>query len=200
MRSILIAGMFSLLLAGTAQEIVIPAAEFSATSVPPEQQKLIRAAGNLSGRSGDGGEPRVNGWFDYDFAVPETGWYEIVLPVTADRYEFLLDGCDYQYGDGTFYISAGKHRLRLRQEIYWTPFGKIDRIVIRPRCAGACETAEYLRGDRPVCTGSGVERERCVEAENPRGSAAAGRAGGGGALRGQGDRPLPAGDTGAGLL
>ena len=132
MRSILIAGMFSLLLAGTAQEIVIPAAEFSATSVPPEQQKLIRAAGNLSGRSGDGGEPRVNGWFDYDFAVPETGWYEIVLPVTADRYEFLLDGCDYQYGDGTFYISAGKHRLRLRQEIYWTPFGKIDRIVIRP--------------------------------------------------------------------
>lgn len=132
MRSILIAGMFSLLLAGTAQEIVIPAAEFSATSVPPEQQKLIRAAGNLSGRSGDGGEPRVNGWFDYDFAVPETGWYEIVLPVTADRYEFLLDGCDYQYGDGTFYISAGKHRLRLRQEIYWTPFGKINRIVIRP--------------------------------------------------------------------
>ena len=85
MRSILIAGMFSLLLAGTAQEIVIPAAEFSATSVPPEQQKLIRAAGNLSGRSGDGGEPRVNGWFDYDFAVPETGWYEIVLPVTAER-------------------------------------------------------------------------------------------------------------------
>jgi hypothetical protein len=122
-----------------------PAASFDrAHTTHPEQRQKVLRAGSLAGdRSGP-----VTGWFEYDFTVPETGWYTLAVEGNAGEAEFLLDaggspprvpvaitgGNGARAGRekiGNLFLAAGRHSLRL-ERYFWTGFADIRAIVLQP--------------------------------------------------------------------
>src|SRR5262252_9600519 len=56
--------------------------------VPPEAVQRIREGGNLGGRPQD---CCIAGWVEYDFTVPERGWYELFAEPGSPQTEFFVD-------------------------------------------------------------------------------------------------------------
>lgn len=121
------------------------AGEFSrANTVVAGQAQKVNSIGTLAGNAGP-----VTGWFEYDFSVPATGWYELAVQGSAGEVEFILDpddtpatapvlggngsGRGARVGEekiGNFWLTEGKHRVRL-QRYFWTGFPNIRGIVLR---------------------------------------------------------------------
>jgi hypothetical protein len=124
--------------------LTMPAANFdrSALTDPGDAQK-IRAAGTLGGSRHDWG---ITGWVEYEFDVPDSGWYEIYALKSAAGTQFIFDpdaGDDGQFafyggrgvvGDeekvGNAWLQSGRHRLRI-QHYYWTGFPRSGGFVLR---------------------------------------------------------------------
>ncbi|MBC7802966.1 MAG: hypothetical protein H7Y16_03735 [Candidatus Parcubacteria bacterium] len=114
-----------------------------AQTTHPEQRKKVLSSGSLAGdRSGP-----VTGWFEYEFEVPNAGWYTLSVDGTAGDAEFLLDAGgnppraaaslsggngarDGREKIGNLYLAAGRHSLRL-ERYFWTGFSDIRAIVLR---------------------------------------------------------------------
>lgn len=100
-----------------------------------EFTNLAKTAGNLSGKIKPGDKMRLLGTFEYDFTIPENGWYVFTVPAGVGQLEATLDGTHYTVGEsgsriGSFYLAKGTHTLTLQKRNWFSPFGKIDRIII----------------------------------------------------------------------
>ena len=108
------------------------------------------------------------GWVEYDFAVPVSGWYELSLTKgeTVQDHDFFVDGQVHVYGEfrgkiTNLWLEAGPHVLRAQRYTYvrdlagpWLLFDNLadthqmDNLVGKPGAAGLqarCDAA--LRGD-----------------------------------------------------
>lgn len=130
--------------ANTTWSLTVPAANFdhSALTDPGDAQK-IRASGTLGGSGHDWG---ITGWVEYEFDVPDSGWYELSALKNADGIQFKLDpdaGDNAQfafYGGrgvvdgeekvGNAWLRSGRHRLRM-QHYYWTGFPRSGGFILR---------------------------------------------------------------------
>jgi hypothetical protein len=102
----------------------------------PDNLQKVMEGGSLSGRKSDWG---ITGWFEYDFDVPRTGWYELKVIGSGTDVEYFVDPKLYEQHAGGLYIfgssgisegqdkisnlwlDAGSHTLRI-QRYYWTGF------------------------------------------------------------------------------
>jgi uncharacterized lipoprotein YddW (UPF0748 family) len=118
---------------GTIDVLAARAGQVDAATV-----RKVRQAGSLEG---------AIGWFEYDFTVPATGWYEVTVAGHAAHLETLIDprGADpakagaYVPGSlgfngkddkvGNFFLNPGKHTVRL-QRLFWTGFPKITGLTV----------------------------------------------------------------------
>jgi hypothetical protein len=104
-------------------------------------QNLVKEAGNLSGKKSKGDKTRLLGTFEYDFSVPDSGWYQVELP-HGWAVEYELDKNVYGIANdklGSFYLAAGKHTLMLRKRNWFSPWGEVEKIVIKSAPAGLAE-------------------------------------------------------------
>jgi hypothetical protein len=99
----------------------------------------IKQAGTLRG---------AVGWFEYDFEIPEPGWYELFVGGHAASLEILVDPQGSDGGKaaayvpasfgfngkddkiGNFHFARGRHTVRL-QRYYWTGFPDITRVALK---------------------------------------------------------------------
>jgi hypothetical protein len=111
--------------------------------VPPEAVQRIREGGNLGGRPQD---CCIAGWVEYDFTVPESGWYELFAAPGSPQTEFFVDPTrealeapalvQGSYGSAepqkvmNAWLEAGAHRLRVQQN-HWTGFPRTRGFVWR---------------------------------------------------------------------
>lgn len=114
----------------------------------PDTLANIKTYHNLAGAPCGGGYNALSsGWFEYDFTVPRTGWYELIVDRTADV-EFIIDpalyinkkGGLYFYGSSgsaaqndkvsNIWLMAGRHTLRM-QRFIWYGFPAIDSFTLR---------------------------------------------------------------------
>ena len=93
----------------------------------------------------------VTGWFEYDFTVGQSGWYELITTISGGykNLEYIVDpllhrkstdgGYFYVTAQGfdgktdkvgNIWLSAGKHTLRV-QQYFWTGFPAITNLVIK---------------------------------------------------------------------
>jgi hypothetical protein len=96
------------------------------------------------------------GWVDYDFSVPQAGWYQVGLgKMSVTDHDFYLDGDIHVYGGVTdnvtnAWLAAGQHTLRV-QRLTWTGLAGIHEIVIRQSDGSAAESLRIdVPGDRLV--------------------------------------------------
>ena len=91
---------------------------------PPEARLIpqIKTTHRLAGE----------GWVEYDFEVPATGWYELSCRQgeSVQDHDFFLDGQVHVYGqfDGkisNLWLTAGKHTLRA-QRYTWTGLASVS--------------------------------------------------------------------------
>jgi hypothetical protein len=76
------------------------------------------------------------GWVDYDFAVPTTGWYQLSFTQgeSVDDHDFFVDGTVHLYGGfrgkiSNLWLSAGKHTLRA-QRFTWSGLANVAGFTI----------------------------------------------------------------------
>jgi hypothetical protein len=104
------------------------------------QLDTVRKSGTLKG---------VPGWFEYDFSIAASGWYELVLDGHGIDLEYVIsprsdgavharqvgsygfDGATRTDKVGNFWLPAGQYTLRLQRE-YWTGFPDVRGFWIRP--------------------------------------------------------------------
>lgn len=116
------------------------AAEFDRFEGQSEFADLVRKAGNLSGKIKPDDKTRLLGRFEYDFTVPQSGWYVFSVPAGIGQMESWIDGRHYSVGEtgtriGSFYLEKGKHTLTLQKRNWFHPFGKVDKILIADTAA-----------------------------------------------------------------
>jgi hypothetical protein len=128
-------------------QIDIQARDFSSFYVPgvdAVRQAPLGAEGvGLAG----GRDKPVTGWFDYQFSVPGTGWYEILARGNDVGIEYILDPALDETSRAAFrlysvrlnrpggkvgnlWLTEGRHTLRL-QRYFWTGFPPLQGITIR---------------------------------------------------------------------
>lgn len=120
----------------------ISAASFarSELSIPAHAEAIRR-----NERLGGGANDHILGWVEYDFTVPENGWYELLVYPGGGDTEFLIDTTAggsgaYFYktagkqGDGekvgNVWLDTGRHTLRA-QRYFWTGMFGITGFEIR---------------------------------------------------------------------
>ncbi|HYQ73220.1 MAG TPA: family 10 glycosylhydrolase [Gammaproteobacteria bacterium] len=123
-------------------------------TTPELAHKLTMAPKSLGLAGVDGWG--VTGWFEYDFTVPQSGWFELTATL-AGKYrniEYIIDPDSGQYpmsgthlygtGQGlsgvtdkisNLWLEAGVHVLRL-QQYYWTGFPPIIHLAIKSSAPG----------------------------------------------------------------
>lgn len=86
------------------------------------------------------------GWVDYDFSVPESGWYTIGLPAndSAGDTDFFVDCKVHTYGGVTgrilsAYLVAGAHTLRV-QRLTWTGLPGVGSFVVQRSTQAVADT------------------------------------------------------------
>ena len=151
--------------------------------VPADGAERIRQAGTL------GGGPKdccIAGWVDYDFGVPERGWYELFALEAVSETEFIIDPSSptaYAYGTASVengmakivnaWLAAGAHTLRV-QRYFWTGLPRLSGFLMRkggtrldaamqvssaePRIyrLGACPPLELRAGGQALAARLGV--------------------------------------------
>lgn len=101
----------------------------------------IAQAGNLSGRANPNNDYNdksfvpIQGWVEYEFAVPRSGWFQVLLDGNAGANQYLIDDevrLTSPAGSlaGNVWLDTGKHRLRVERK-HWTGFGPVKEFVIR---------------------------------------------------------------------
>jgi len=134
--------------ADTSWQVRIEARALSRSSlVPADGADRIRQAGTL------GGGPKdccIAGWVDYDFGVPQAGWYELFALEAVSETEFIVDPSSpaaYAYGTASIengmakianaWLGAGTHTLRA-QRYFWTglPVERVFEVEPRDRDHG----------------------------------------------------------------
>lgn len=147
----LAAGVGAAAAAATPASIHVGAGAFQRAFTPHAGQlEAVRKSGNLQG---------VPGWFEYDFTIAVSGWYELVLDGHGIDLEYLIsarsdgavgvrqvgshgyDGATQTDKIGNFWLPAGQYTLRLQRE-FWTGFRNVRGFWIRP---GAATLAGTLR-------------------------------------------------------
>ena len=116
------------------------AADFNRFEGQSGYAELVGKAGNLSGKIKAGDKTRLLGKFEYDFMIPQSGWYVFTIPAGIGQLESWIDGRHYSVGEsgtriGSFYLEQGKHTLTLQKRNWFHPFGKIDKIIISDAAA-----------------------------------------------------------------
>jgi hypothetical protein len=121
----------------------------------PHKVADVRAAGDLSGRHAGADREAVAGWFEYDFQVPSSGWYELIVPGGGETH-YVVDG-QHAFSTGAggkvgnFYLQPGVRQLRI-QRTHWTGMRAIKGFTLRAVSPG--EKAAHLRvttgQNRPV--------------------------------------------------
>jgi hypothetical protein len=127
----------------------------------------IHSSGTLAG---------AVGWFDYDFAIPATGWYEIVVNGNGHDVEFFIDpqrarpdgvyipgsrGFDGKTDKlGNFRLEKGMHTLRVQRH-YWTGFPAITDFAVRAADGSPARTVRVA----PADTRSVFRRGECGKLE-----------------------------------
>lgn len=140
----------------------------------PRMLDKITSPRNKAGLAGVDGWG-VTGWFEYDFKVPKTGWYELFTGGENKGLgvEYILDRViagrarsdDYLYAGGmggkadkvgNIWLNAGAHTLRL-QRFYWTGFPALQSFTIR---ASHNVLGETVRVDL-VGLGNSFQEKKC---------------------------------------
>jgi len=80
----------------------------------PEQ---VRKSGNLAGKTGKT-NLQISGRFEYEFSVPEDGWYVISTLPDGNNYDYTIDGKIFAPSrispqPGSVYLKAGKHNMEI---------------------------------------------------------------------------------------
>lgn len=133
----------------TGWKLARPAATFDRYYLTdPHNLAKIRTTGNLAGAATGRGHTNVMGWFEYDFRVPQTGWYKLFTGFPSGDVEFIIDPASrehptnglYIYGSngsngngdkiGNIWLTVGKHTLRIQRYI-WTGFPPIPNFTIQ---------------------------------------------------------------------
>jgi Glycosyl hydrolase-like 10 len=135
----------------------------------PKAIDKLKQSDNYNGLAGIDGWG-ITGWFEYDFTVNDSGWYEFRETLTggSNNVEFIFDpqlhdhdtdgihiygaGAGFNGTDdklGNIWLAAGSHTLRI-QQYYWTGFPNITRISIRPSPA---TLAGSIRAELPDLSG-----------------------------------------------
>lgn len=118
----------------------------------------IKKAGNLAcSVSGGHGSTGATGWFEFDFDIPQTGWYELFSGYPSGDVEFIIDPPSdtqtttglYVYGGNgmtsqgdkisNIWLAAGKHTLRIQRYV-WTGFPPIPSFTIQQSTSELTET------------------------------------------------------------
>ena len=131
----------------------------------PDKIQKIKHASNRLGLGGSDGWG-VTGWFEYDFNVAQSGWYELNATIAGSykHVEYIVDpslyrnktGGSYFYSTGqgfngkfdkvsNVWLSAGPHTIRV-QQYYWTGFPAITNIAIKPSTS---QISERLQATLP---------------------------------------------------
>ena len=101
----------------------------------PAKVESVKEVGNLSGTKEGQPSKGIGGWFEYDFDISITGWYELQVEPSGHGHEFTIDGTDLYYGlgpkIGNLWLAEGKHALRIERN-HWTGFGKISGWTLTP--------------------------------------------------------------------
>lgn len=119
-----------------AGDIVRPMGSFDrAEFTRPEDAERVRSSGNLAGTSEPGKNCYIKGWAEYDIEVPQSDWYELIVPGQAWGVEYRFDG-DVAVSAGSgkignFWLEAGRRTLRV-QRYHWTGFQRIESFTLRP--------------------------------------------------------------------
>jgi hypothetical protein len=124
----------------------------------PDCLETITKNGNLACYvNKDGGSTGASGWFEYDFDIPQTGWYELFSGYHSGDVEFIIDPPSdtrtttglYIYGGNgmtsqgdkisNVWLTAGKHTLRIQRYV-WTGFPPIPSFTIQQSTSALTET------------------------------------------------------------
>jgi hypothetical protein len=128
-----------------AWETIRPATSFDRSAlVRPDDLEKVRNAGRLGGRGPE--DWGITGWFEYDFAVPADGWYELFVRDGGGDLEYRVDPGPDEAAAAAFYgisgstadeskvgnvwLGAGRHTVRL-QKYYWTGFWRVASVGLR---------------------------------------------------------------------
>ncbi|MCY3020977.1 MAG: hypothetical protein NTW87_18325 [Planctomycetota bacterium] len=149
-------------------ELTRPAAQFDRCEfTDPQDAERVRKSGNLAGVTKPNEWFHIAGWAEYDIAVPQAGWYELLVPADLWGMEYVIDGKLSVTGGGgkigNFWLEAGKHVIRL-QRYHWTGFGKIEKLVVRASGPAVGKTVRmYVAEDRTIVR-AGEELKLCLQA------------------------------------
>ncbi|MDR3708078.1 MAG: family 10 glycosylhydrolase [Capsulimonadaceae bacterium] len=130
--------------------------------VTPDLQAELQGASDLSGDLKDRKQPRILGWFEYNFSVPSTGWYVLSLKGGSVS-EYILDPHDGQLNPtcttsaGNLFMNAGKHTLRL-QTMVKAGFDRIKSLTITQSDGSVAQTfqANISNGMTKLLAGSQI--------------------------------------------
>lgn len=138
--------------------LIRPAASFDRYYLTdPHNLDRIKKTGNLAGAVTGRKYTGVMGWFEYNFQVPQTGWYELFTDFPSGDVEFIIDppthehtmsglhiyGSNGSNGGGdkvsNIWLTAGKHTLRMQRYI-WTGFPPISNFTIQSSGSSLAES------------------------------------------------------------
>jgi hypothetical protein len=136
-----------------APDIVLRAGAFERSALHPAgAEARVRAQAHLG--TAPGVECCTLGWVEYDFRVPESGWYELLSLPVGREIEYSIrsqgmpaDSAPFRIYDSTgnvvrgedkvsnVWLDAGPHTLRVKR-MYWTGFPPTQAFVLRPAGTG----------------------------------------------------------------